>query len=170
MSLLEAFSVTKTMQYPEFFGNRLFRGLSRQQVEHLFHAGTVVSLDDDTLVMEEGDPVELLSILVSGAVLVYLPRTELRPAQVNLSVLGPLECFGEYAFIDGQNASASIRTRGDTDLYQIPHQRLSEIVGTDPTLGVIVYRNLLSILVRRLRASNSELDLFNVSDEYTASV
>lgn len=158
------------MQHPDFFRNRLFQGLSRQQVEHLFHAGSVVSLHHDLPIIEEGDPVDVLSIVVSGSVLVYLPKSENRIAQVNLSVLGPLECFGEYAFIDGQSASASVRTQGDTDLYQIPHQRLSQIVCSDPALGIIIYRNLLAILVSRLRASNAELDLFRVSDDYTGSV
>ena len=100
----------------------------------------------------------------------FLPQTERRVARVNLSLLGSGECFGEYAFIDGQPASASVRTQGTTSLYRIPYQRMREAVDADPEIGSVVFGNLLAVLVKRLRASNAELDLFTMSDDYTASV
>jgi serine/threonine-protein kinase len=154
----------------EFFENRLLRGLTKSQITELLEAGKVETLPGDSQVMNEGETVDDLFIVLSGAVKVYLPENERRVARVNLSTLGSGECFGEYAFIDGHPASASVRTHGTTSLYRIPYRRMRDAVASDPQIGSVVFRNLLGVLVKRLRASNAELDLFTISDDYTASV
>lgn len=147
-----------------FFDTHLVRGLSRKQAELLLAAGEVEALPGDTLVVAEGDVVACLHVLLDGEVEVFLPRTEQRISAVHLNVLSVLDCFGEYTFIDHQPASASIRTRADAVLYRIEHDRLHAMLSTHADIGCIVYRNLLKILVKRLRASNAELDLFTLPD------
>lgn len=156
------------MNHARFFDNRLVRGLSRKQAGLLFAAGNVASAEAGTIIVNEGDVVDRLYILLSGEVQVFLPRTSQRVAAVNLNRLREDDCFGEYAFIDERPASASVSASTDSELYEIAHDRLHEMLSTHADIGCIVYRNLLRILVERLRASNAELDLFTLPD-YEAS-
>ncbi len=156
------------MNHARFFENRLVRGLSRKQAGLLLAAGTVSRADAGTIIVSEGDVVDRLFILLAGEVQVFLPQTVQRVAAVNLNRLGEDDCFGEYAFIDQRPASASVCATMDSEIYEIRHDRLHEMLLTHADIGCIVYRNLLRVLVERLRASNAELDLFTLPD-YEAS-
>ncbi|GJL83397.1 MAG: hypothetical protein DHS20C01_30310 [marine bacterium B5-7] len=148
------------MSLSEFSSNRLVKDLNDQEVKGLYARGEVSELPDNTLVVAEDDMVNSLFIILFGRVQVFLPDSDKRVSQINLTTLDAHECFGEYAFIDGQPASASIMTMEQTTLYRISHRRLNKFIDEHVDAGHVIYRNLLSILVRRLRTSNAELDLF----------
>jgi CRP-like cAMP-binding protein len=92
-----------------------------------------------------------------------LPRTESRLSAVRLNELGPGDCFGEYAFVDQRPASATIRALTNAEVFSIGYDALHAFLDEHPTVASIVYQNLLHILVRRLRMTNAELDLFTLS-------
>lgn len=150
------------MARAEFFNNRLVHNLSRSQAALLLETGAITTLPPGTVVMNEGDRIDKLFIILAGQVKVFLPESEKRVAQVKLNTLGVHDCFGEYAMIDGRPASASIETVEETVLYEIPHRHLEREFEDRPEIGRVVYRNLLTVLVERLRASNEELDLFTL--------
>ncbi len=152
------------MTHAQFFDNRLIQGLSRKQAELLFAAGAVSILPSGSIVLNEGDVVDKLYVLLSGKVQVFLPQDHGRVSDVKLNVLVEHDCFGEYAFIDEQPASASIVTLCDVEMYEIGHDELQSMLGTHTDIGCVVYRNLLRVLVERLRASNAELDLFTLPE------
>jgi len=79
---------------------------------------------------------------------------------LDLAAQGPGMVIGEYSFVDGQPAAASAVAAEDSVLFMIGHRRLEEILEQNDRIGRIVYRNLLRMLVERLRAVNAELDLF----------
>ncbi|KAA3624772.1 MAG: cyclic nucleotide-binding domain-containing protein [Proteobacteria bacterium] len=154
--------ISTTMAREEFFNNRLVRGLSQSQSSRLLETGVVVKLPAGHLVMKEGDRIEKLFVILSGEVKVFLPESDKRVAAVKLNLLGVHDCFGEYAMIDGRPASASIETTRESLLYAVSHRRLEREFEAEPEIGRIVYRNLLAILVERLRESNEELDLLTL--------
>jgi len=80
---------------------------------------------------------------------------------IDLASHGEGMMIGEYSFIDGLPAAASVVAASDVLLFKIKHEMLNEILETHDRIGRIIYRNLLGVLVKRLRASNAELDLFN---------
>jgi len=145
--------------------NRLFAGLDDARLERLLESGEVYTVSAGTVLVEEGAALEALSVIVSGTVSVYLPQTARRPAPVRLTTFTNGDCFGEYAFIDSRPASASIRAVDEVTVFRIAFRRLLELVDEDNKIGLVLYRNLLAILVERLRAANAELDLFSGADD-----
>ena len=151
------------MSHTEFAKNRLFHNLPESLSQLLFEAGTVEVVPAETVIVNEGDALDRLFIVLSGQVEVYLPRSSNRFSPVRLTVLGPCDCFGEYAFIDHRPASATIEALEEVEVYSIRFDTLQKFLDTHHSVASIVYRNLLSILVKRLRATNAELDLFTLS-------
>ena len=151
------------MPHVEFSGNQIFERLPEALIQSLFDAGDIATVPGGTVLVNEGDPPERLYIVLSGEVEVFLPANAERISPVNLSRLGPGDCFGEYAFIDRQPTSASIRALREVEIYSIANDRFQEFLDTHYTVASVIYRNLLNILVQRLRASNAELDLFSFS-------
>jgi len=101
--------------------------------------------------------------VLEGRTEAFLPKTESRVTAVRLNELGPGDCFGEYAFIDQRRASATIRALTDAEVFCIAYDDLRAFLDGHPTVASIIYQNLLHILVRRLRMTNAELDLFTLS-------
>ncbi len=151
------------MSHDSFYRNHLFHNLPEALADRLYETGTVSFLPAGTVIVEEGEALDRLFIDLSGHVEVYLPEGGNRMAAVRLTVLQPGDCFGEYAFVDRQPASASIRAVEDAEIYAIGFDTLQRFLDDHPIVAAIVYRNLLHILVKRLRESNAELDLFNFS-------
>jgi CRP-like cAMP-binding protein len=143
--------------------DQIFYRLPEALCRLLYDAGEITTLPAGTVIVNEGDRLDKLSILLSGRIDVFLPEGERRVSDVALTQLGPGDCFGEYAFVDRQPASASIRTAEDSSVFSISHVTLREFLDAHHSVASIVYQNLLRILVGRLRASNAELDLFTLS-------
>jgi len=151
------------MSHANFYRNRLFHKLPESLADRLFEAGEVSVIPAGAVIINEGEKLNRLFIVLSGNVEVYLPENEQRVSQVRLTMLRPGECFGEYAFVDRQPASASIRVEDEAEIFVVPFDGLQAFLDEHPIVAAIVYRNLLHILVGRLRDSNAELDLFSFS-------
>ncbi len=145
-----------------FSENHMVHGLSPGQAELLFSAGTVTQIPTGEVVVTELENLHSVYVLLAGEVMVYLPESEIRPSQIDLTRKTRLDCFGEYSFVDHQPASASIKTLSDCTVYSISHDALQAFLDDNREAGSIIYRNLLAVLVKRLRDDNAELDLFNL--------
>jgi CRP-like cAMP-binding protein len=150
------------MSIETFAKNRIVQGLSRPQIERMFSAGREITYGAGEVVVRENQILDSLYVLLSGEVSVYLPESETRPAQINITTKTMNDCFGEYSLVDHQPASASIRTLSDCVVYIISHVAFEDYLESDRVAGSIVYKNLLVVVVERLRADNAELDLFNL--------
>ena len=148
------------MTHAVFSRNHLFHRLPEALAEQLYAAGDFQQQPVGAVLVNEGEPLKGLHILLSGKVEALLPAGLSRVSPVRLAELGAGECFGDYAFIDRQPASASIRVVEPCEFYLIPFDALQSFLDQHPTVAAVIYRNLLQIFVRRLRASNEELDLF----------
>jgi CRP-like cAMP-binding protein len=151
------------MPQVDYSRDQIFYRLPEALCQLLYEAGDIATAPSGTVIVNEGDRLDRLFILLSGRIDVVLPEGERRASDVMLTQLGPGDCFGEYAFVDHQPASATIRTAEDCSVFSISHKTLNEFLETHHSVASIVYRNLLKILVGRLRATNAELDLFTLS-------
>ena len=151
------------MPQVEYSRDQIFYRLPEALCRMLYEAGEIATVPGGTVIVNEGDRLHDLFILLSGRIDVLLPEGDRRSSDVTLTQLGPGDCFGEYAFVDRQPASASIRTAEDSSIFSISHETLREFLDTHHSVASIIYQNLLRILVGRLRASNAELDLFTLS-------
>ena len=138
----------------------VFQGLDSARLEAIQRKGKILSLAPSELVAEEGQPSSALFIVVDGELDVFLPMAPTRFTRVQIATLGAGDCIGEYSLIDEKPASASVAASRPTELFAIAKIDLQMLIESDPAIGRVVYRNLLLLLVTRLREGNRQLDLF----------
>lgn len=137
----------------------IFENVSDETLDELYEAGRRVVLQQGDVLIQEGDRVENIYCILSGEVDILVPD-DLEEYQdltwINMLVDG--ECIGEYSFVDGQPASATVRARTETELFQLPHDKLRKLLESDDAFQAQIYRNLLESLVQRLRNTNIYID------------
>jgi CRP-like cAMP-binding protein len=115
-------------------------------------------------IVKEGDAGSAFYIVMHGTLKVFLPqemtgRLEMRASDVKLNILQPGDCFGEYSMIDRSPASASISAITDGELIKVSRADFDQILDANDRIAKIFYRNVLHILLRRLRMREKEYDL-----------
>jgi len=138
--------------------NDLIRGLSEEQSREFYNHGKAVKAKSGTVFINENARNRYIYLVLSGEVEVFLPDTADRFSKVTLARRLPGHYVGEYSFLDGSPASASVKTISDCVLFQIPHHEVDIVFREDHQVGQVIYRNLLVNLVDRLRESHQELD------------
>jgi CRP-like cAMP-binding protein len=145
----------------------VLRDLAVEDLERFAGACRKVSFGEGDLVLEEGDPPPGFYVVAEGELRVFLPRElkgrkEHRVSDVDLNRLREGDCFGEYSLLDRKPASASIRGARAGSAMHITTEDFLRILEEDDRIGKTVYRNLLRILVRRLRKREKEYDFILV--------
>jgi CRP-like cAMP-binding protein len=138
----------------------MFEGLGRGALEELRASGSARGLGADETIIEEGQQVADLFVVIRGELEVFLPKTKSRLRRVRIARVGPGDRIGEYSFVDKNPASASVASRIQTEVFGIPQVEFERKLEADPAFGQVVHRNLLRLLVARLREENQQLDLF----------
>ena len=123
----------------------------------------------DTIV-HEGDKGADFYIVMRGTLKVFLPQEiagadETRVSDVKLNILRQGDCFGEYSMIDKSPASASIVATSDGELLRIAETDFDHILAINDRIAKLFYRNVLHILIKRLRLREKEYDLLLVAPE-----
>lgn len=137
---------------------KLFHRLNEHECALIESGGEWVRAREGQIIIAEQRSNKAFYIVMEGAVDVKL--SDSMGTNIELASHGPGMMIGEYSFVDGLPAAASVTAAADSVLFMIPHDKLNEILESNDRIGRIVYRNLLGLLVERLRAANAELDLF----------
>jgi CRP-like cAMP-binding protein len=143
-------------------GNRVFRGLGAKELEEIQRSGRMRSLEADELVLREGEANAELFVVLTGELDVFLPKSTERPTRIHLGEVEAGECVGEYSFIDEKPASASVSARGRAEVFAISKAAFETLVTSQPTIGRDVYRNILVVLIARLRSELREIDVLRL--------
>ncbi len=144
------------------FESRLFKGLTPEEVKMVYYHGSLVEFNESESVVREGHTNTSLYVIMQGELMVYLPRTHSRFNRVKLGTLGPGDCIGEYSFIDSNPTSATVSPTRPTILFKISREKFEHLLESQHNIGQKIYKNLLLMLIKRLRESNQQLDLFTV--------
>ena len=152
-------TMTKEAAFEALMDNDLILGLSEGQAREFFDRGKAVKAAGDTVFINEDAPNGYIYLVLSGELEVFLPDTAERFSKVTLAKRSRGHYVGEYSFLDASPASASVKTVGDCILFQIPHEEIQNLFRTDHEIGQVIYKNLLTNLVNRLRESHQELDI-----------
>jgi len=113
----------------------------------------------------EGQKVNELSIIVSGAVEIVLPGRSgnlQRISTLTLATLGPGEYFGEYSLLDMRPTSASAVVSEDAELLQITGHNLQHLLNEHCRIAKAFYYNLTLVMIDRLRRQDRQLDIFTL--------
>lgn len=136
----------------------LFQGLTEEDCQLIENNGKWILAQQGQMIIAEHQSNDSLFLIAEGAVDVRL--TDHMNYEIVLARHGVGMMIGEYSLVDGLPAAASAVPSADSVLFAIPHEKLNQIFAQNDRIGRIVYKNLLKILVRRLRDANAELDLF----------
>lgn len=133
-----------------------FQGLAASILEGIMHKGLLLEAKAGDVVFYEqvrGGPG--LYVVLSGEVEVFrspVAKTRLsRPRRVHLNLLKSSDCFGEYSLLDGKESSASARAVVNSVLFFLPRGEFQRTIEQDAAVGRTIYRNLLLVLIQRLR-------------------
>ena len=137
----------------------------RDHLDYLAQVGLFGDLDAPTLqdiashlrqrsfgagetIFHRGDPGEVLYIIRTGKVKIALTSPE--GQEVSLALLGPGECFGELALLDGQPRSADAEAMEAVDTYWLRRSDFISAVMHHPAIAIQV----MTVLARRLRTTD----------------
>ena len=126
------------------------RGLTNHQVELLHTLATPVAVDEDSIILEEGQHSEAFYFLLSGSAAVEMQSPV---CTINLQELGPGDVFGWSSLLDLQDTLFRVRAREQTSLLRVPGQRLIEAFAGDPKLGAEFLRRTLKVVAGRVKAT-----------------
>jgi len=143
-----------------FVACELFQGLETADLQSVFRHGKVIKLPASGILLEENQKNEHLYVLLHGTMEVFLPANDTRFDRVPVTNLGPGDCIGEYSFVDDRPTSATVAAVEESALFRIQRDEFLDLMQENKGLGMVVYRNLLLMMIGRLRQSNEDMGFF----------
>lgn len=132
-----------------------FKGLPASALEQIMERGLLLEAKKDGVVLFEHMRGGLgLYVVLHGDVEIFHSDGSGEAADssgTRLNSLGRGECFGEYSLLDGKTTSASAKALNDAKLFFLPGGEFSRTIESDPLAAKTIFRNLLLLLVTRLR-------------------
>jgi bacteriocin-type transport-associated protein len=127
--------------------------LADADVDWMVRNGTKRTLDPGTVLIREGEPIDVLFVLLDGRLEVTLRAAGGR----RLALLGSGEILGELSFLDSRPPSATVTALDRASVLSIPRATLNDKLENDPPFAARFYRALGVFLASRLRRSQSRL-------------
>jgi|SoiMetStandDraft_2_1073263.scaffolds.fasta_scaffold202404_1 CRP-like cAMP-binding protein len=141
----------------------VFEQLTPAELDLIVPRCRLVEASPGQMILTEGKQGTGLYIVLEGEVEAFLPDEASdglkRRSAIQLNVLGPGRCFGEYGLVDDSPSSASVRALVPTRLCWLPRDDFRSLTEQHDRLAKVIYSNLLRFLIRRLRVKDQELDV-----------
>jgi CRP-like cAMP-binding protein len=118
-------------------------------------------IEQEQTIFGSGERSRFFYLLVSGTAFLELQTPVYT---VCIQQLGPGEAFGWSALVDEPYRAFQVRARVPCKVVRISGDRLREACDADDSLGAIVYRQLSSLIARRLRAAETRFEEFCARD------
>lgn len=144
---------------------QLLRGVDEESLDLLAEAGEFLQVPAGQRVIEEGAVSQGLMMIITGRLEVFVPIPADRSSGKRLATVKPGGSCGEYGFIDRRPASASVKALEGAEIFVISNDALAGLMRRNPDMERIIYRNLLTTLVDRLRASNVVIDMLRTPSD-----
>ena len=129
----------------------LFADLDDEQIDHIASAGTVLSLQRNLVLFDEGDEPHEFYLVIAGRIAIAQESDDGRESL--LALMGPGELFGELGFLDGQTRSARARALEESEVLVVPYAELRLLYENHP----VALWSAVQLLARRLRATDRAL-------------
>ncbi len=130
----------------------LFQELSHNDVDWLLANASEGQLEANETLIEAGNAVDAIHLVVQGVLSVSTPETA-----EELAILGPGDLVGEMSFLEQEPATESVTATERTATLILPHALLHDRCRDDPGFSARLHRSLGRILSRRLRRANRRL-------------
>jgi CRP-like cAMP-binding protein len=126
----------------------IFGQLRDEDIEWLGRMGRAQRYGRGTEIIRRGSKVSKLYIVVEGELEVLDGQGRL------LARIGAGELAGEMSLIEARPPNTSVRTLGETTLFEIARDALTHKLETEPNFAARFYRAVSLFLSDRLRAAN----------------
>lgn len=125
----------------------LFFDLSSSQVENIAGLSDLIEIDPGDTLMEEGDHLDFLYLLLEGEVKVtiFVPTI----GMVNTSVLGPFDILGWSAMTPiVRQRTGTVTAVTHCHLLRIQSKPFASLCEKDHDIGYCVYRRMANVVAR----------------------
>ena len=138
----------------------VFSCLSQKEIQDLEIEAVKKHFPKNTVLFSEGDETDSLYIISKGKVKAVI--TDENGREIVLSIFGSGEYFGEMAFIDEEQRSATIVTKEPVQALVISRDVIKRVLVSNPDFAF----NLLKGMVARLRQANRQIEGLALKDVY----
>ncbi len=128
----------------------LFRPLNDREILRVLQVTDVVPFEDNDPIIKEGEKGDELFIVLQG-------KAKVTRGDAELATLSPGEHFGEMALIRSQPRSATVHSKGSSELMTIRRADFFEILRKEHQLAVKLLWQFLGVLADRLADTSKEL-------------
>ena len=119
--------------------------LSDMDVEWMVRAGTRRYVHDGEIIVEEGQHIPSLYIIISGQLIVEVAGVgQVMPLQSG-------DIVGEMSFVDSAPTSATVKAQGGVMVLELSKQDVEAKIAGDADFGLRFYRAMAMFLADRLR-------------------
>jgi CRP-like cAMP-binding protein len=119
--------------------------LSDMDVEWIGRAGTRRYLRDGEIIVDEGQHIPSLYVLLSGRLVVEVAGVgQVMPLQSG-------DIVGEMSFVDSAPTSATVKAQGEAMVLELHKQDVEAKIASDADFGLRFYRAIAMFLADRLR-------------------
>ena len=132
------------MDHPNGGGAQLLPALPQELLDEFVRYGTVKTFPKHSIVVVEGEPAEVLYLILDGSLMVYVDDEAGRVAE--LTRLGPGQYFGELMLASAVR-TASVRTMESARLCLIRRSEFEKIISLRPDLAFHVVQTLIARVV-----------------------
>ena len=127
-------------------GSEFFRNFPGPDLAGIASLASVVHLETDEVVFEQGDDGDAFYLVVRGGIRITW-------GQLELAVLGSREGFGEMAILDQDTRSATATAAEPSTLLRIDQHSFNRLIEQNPAVARGVYR----VLTQRLRSTLAQV-------------
>ena len=141
----------------------LFAGLNEEHIELIYSKGELLVIKQGDVIVDEGQTNHNFHILLSGEMDIILPKFSYdfeRISEVKLGTKKPGGCVGEYSFIDGRPASASVIAKQECHVFILDRHIFKELLDINDGLAKQIYLNMLIMLAGNIRHHDKQSDTF----------
>jgi CRP-like cAMP-binding protein len=139
----------------------LLAHLTPEQLDHVSTAGDVESYNRGETIVEEGSFGDALFLVLSGQVAVHRgPQT--------FATLSGGEFFGEMSLVEPAPRSATVSAMSAVFLFRLPHDRLRDLLASDPRAASVLLVQVVRTLSERLRKANHMLTSVDMLADWLA--
>jgi CRP-like cAMP-binding protein len=133
----------------------MFLDFTWKELETLSAYMTGYGAPAGTVLFQEGDPGDVMGLLMSGEI--EVKKEDDDGALQVVARIPRGRTFGEMAVIDGEQRSATCTTTTDCIIVALPKAQFERLIASNPSLGVKFLLRLNKLLSQRLRLASGML-------------
>lgn len=127
--------------------------LNDRDVEWMIQNGEKLELHSGDLLIEKGQIINSLYIVLSGELTIYSDNT----LQNIVAKLGSGEVVGEMSFLESRPPSVSVLVTQSVEIFKISRERIDMRMAANPDFKASFYYSLALFLSNRLRKTTDQL-------------